>query len=86
MAVIDDDLQALNQAVAQNTSVEQSVLAALNGVPAQIQAAVNQALAAGATPEQLKAITDATAAITANNTALAAAVVASTPAAPPATT
>jgi len=54
----------------------------LNGFQAIIAKAVQDALAAGATPAQLKAITDANAAMAAKNDALAAAVAANAPPAP----
>lgn len=83
MAVLDDKLAALQAEVTRNTTVEKSALALLQGIPALITAAVNAALAAGATPAQLQAITDLSTSLATNDDELAAAVAANTPAAPP---
>jgi hypothetical protein len=79
MSALDDQIAALQTAVANETSVDQSAITLLNGIPALIQAAVTQAQAAGATPAQLKALTDLGTTIGANATGLAAAVTANTP-------
>jgi len=75
-------LDALAAQVAQTTSVEQSAVQALNGVAARIQAAVDAAIAGGATAAQLAPITDEVNQLQASSAALAAAVAANTPAAP----
>ncbi len=85
MAKLDDALSTLLTAVQNDTTVEQSVLAYVQGVPALIQAAVADALAAGATPAQLQQITDAATTLTNNGAAIVAAIKANTPAGPPAT-
>lgn len=82
MAAIDDELTALQAQVATDTTVEQSAVTLINGISAQIAAAVAAAQAAGATPAQLAEITAITTSLGTNNTALAAAVAANTPAAP----
>ncbi len=65
------DLTALQAEVERNTTVENSALALIQGLAAQITAA-------GTDPVKLKAITDQ---LTSNDDALAAAVAANTPAA-----
>jgi hypothetical protein len=82
MAVLDDKLAQLTADVAAQTTVFNSAVAALNGIPALIATAVTAALAAGATPAELQAVTDANSAIEANNQALAAAISANTVVAP----
>lgn len=82
MSQLDDDLAVLTAAVAKSTTVTQSVLTFASGIPALIQAAVDKALAAGATADELKSVTDAATAISNNADAIAAAVVANTPPAP----
>ena len=75
-------LEDLRLQVEQNTQVEASAAAALNGVAGRIQAAVDQALANGATAEQLAPVTDEVTALKNSATDLAAAVAANTPAQP----
>lgn len=75
-------IDGLRANVARLTSVEDSVQAFVEGVPAMIQAAVDQALAAGATPEQMQALTDLNAQLSAKVEELAGDVTANTPAAP----
>lgn len=77
MAVLDD-LAAQVQAT---LDVEDSAIVLLNGVAARIQAAVDAALAGGATAAQLAPVQDEVTALKAKTDALAAAVVANTPAA-----
>ncbi len=81
MAQLDDEITGLIQVVATDTTVVTSAVTAFNGIPALIANAVQQALAEGATPAQLQAITDVQTSIANNSTALAAAVAAATPAA-----
>ena len=75
MSALDD----LTAAVANETTVDQSVLTLINGIPALISAAVASAQAGDMAP--LSALA---AQVTANSAALAAAVTANTLAAPPA--
>jgi len=70
------DLSALEAEVTNNTTVEQSAITLLQGLKSQLDAAGTDAV-------KLKALSDQ---LGANDTALAAAVAANTPAAPPATT
>jgi hypothetical protein len=83
MAQLDDELAALQLEVTNETTVAASAETLLEGIPALIQTAVNNALAAGATPTQLASLTTLTQTLEANDTALAAAVAANTNAAPP---
>lgn len=71
-------LAALEAQVAENVSVEQSAVIALNGVAARIQAAVDAALANGATAEELAPVQAEVDALNASADALAAAVAANT--------
>ena len=75
-------LAALEAQVAENTAVEASAVIALNGVAARIQAAVDAALANGATAEELAPVQAEVDALNASAVALAAAVAANTPADP----
>ena len=80
---LQDDIAALKTEVANNTAVEQSASTLIKGFAAQLAAAVAAAQAAGATPDQLQALTDLNTTLTANDADLAAAVAANaTPAAP----
>jgi len=74
MSALDD----LTAAVASETTVNQSAITLLNGISAQITAAVAAAQAGDMAP-----LSGLAAQITANTTALAAAVTANTPATPP---
>lgn len=82
MAALDDAITALQAEVANDTTVIQSADTLINGIAAQITAAVNAALAAGATPAQLTALSTLTSTLVANDTSLANAVAANTPTAP----
>lgn len=75
-------IQTLTDEVAQTKEVEASALAFINGIAARQQAAVDAALANGATAEQLAPITDEVNAMAQSRAALAAAILANTPAAP----
>jgi hypothetical protein len=79
MSQMDDDITALQASVASENTVIASAVTLMNGISAQITAAVNAALAAGATPAQLQAVTDLKTAVDTNQAALAAAVTANTP-------
>jgi hypothetical protein len=81
MAVIDDSITALQTDVTAQTTVLTSVQTFAAGIPAMIQTAVNSALAQGATPAQLQALTDLKTGLEANTAGFAAAIVAGTPAA-----
>jgi hypothetical protein len=74
-----ETLDALAQEVTDTVGVEASAVAALDGVAARIQAAVDAALANGATAEQLAPVTDELANLKAAREALAAAVAANAP-------
>lgn len=78
---LDTAIAALQADVTQETTVNQSAITLLNGIPALIATAVADAQAAGATPAELASITALGMAITANTTNLAAAVTANTTAA-----
>ena len=78
MAKLDDSIKALTLEVTKDTSVIASAVTLIQGFAAQLKAAVDAALAAGASPAQLQALTDLQTTIAANDTALAAAVQANT--------
>jgi hypothetical protein len=78
---ITQSVADLTAEVSQDTTVMAGAVTLINGFAAQMQAAVDVALAAGATPAQLQAITDQIAALQASRTPLASAVAANTPAA-----
>lgn len=78
---LDNQITALTAEVTRNKDVEASAVALINGVTARIDAAVAAALAKGATPEELQAVTDLNTSLKKQNDDLAAAVVANTPAA-----
>ena len=84
MAALDDKIAALQKAVENDTTVEQSAITLINGIPKMIQDAVAAALAQGATPEQLAAFDALAKTIGDNSTSLAAAVQANTGTTPPA--
>jgi hypothetical protein len=79
---IQSTLDELTASVNQETTVNQSAITLIQGIPALISAAVAAAQAAGATPAQLQAFEDLNTKITANASGLAAAVTAGTSAAP----
>jgi len=79
---LDDKISALQAAVAEETTVEQSAITLLNGLSEQLAAALQAAQNAGATPEQLASFDTLAGAISNNSTALAASVAANTPVAP----
>lgn len=82
-AETDAAFSALATQVKDNTDVEASAVIVMNGFASRVAAAVAAALAAnpGITPAQLQGITDEVTAMKGSATALAAAVVANTPAA-----
>lgn len=71
-------LEDLRVAVEHNTAVVSSAVALINGIAARIQAAVDAALANGATAAELQPVTDEVTALNASADALAAAVQANT--------
>jgi hypothetical protein len=81
MSALDDQITALTTEVENETNVEKSALTLIQGIGAQISAAVAAATAAGATPAQLAAIKAVQTTLAANDSELSAAVVANTPAA-----
>lgn len=76
MPVLDD----LAAQVTATVGVEASAVAALNGVAARVQAAVDAALLNGATAAQLAPVTDEVNSLKGSADALAAAVAANSPA------
>lgn len=74
-------LAKLQADVAAETTVAQSAVTLIKGIPALIADAVAKAQAAGATPEQLQAFADLSTAIEGTTADLSAAVTAGTPAA-----
>ena len=82
MAVLDDKINALNAEVTRQKTIKDSVIALINGIPALITDAVAKATAAGATPAQLAAFDQVSAAIKASDDDLAAAVAANVPPTP----
>lgn len=79
-------LQQLAEQVAKTTAVEAAAVEWINGSAARLQAAVDAALAGGATAEQLAPIAAEVEALKTSADAVAAAIVANTPAAPVAPT
>lgn len=71
---VADALSALQSDVANESTVIDGAIVLINGIPALIQNAVQQALAAGASPSQLQAFHDLGDTITAKANALASAV------------
>jgi hypothetical protein len=55
---LDDSIAVLQQDIANETAIDQKVLKLINGISQQVQTAVQNALAAGATPDELKALSD----------------------------
>jgi len=78
MPKVLDDLAAQVKA---NTDAEASAVIVLNGIAARIAAAVQAAIANGATAEELAPVSDEVTALKSSADALSAAVVANTPAA-----
>lgn len=76
-APVLNDLQA---AVTKMTTVAASAVTLINGIADRIKAAVDAAIANGATPEELAPVTAEVAALNSGADALAAAVSANTPA------
>ncbi len=72
-------LDALAAQVTASTSVEASATTLINGIAARIQAAVDAAIAGGATAAELAPVQAEVDALNAGSTALNAAIVANTP-------
>ncbi len=83
MSVLDDRIKALTAQVQADTDATSAATKLINGITAQIAAAVSAAQAAGATTAQLAELTALQASLKANDDTLAAAVVANTPPPPP---
>lgn len=83
MNALDQKIADLNAAVTKETTAVDSAIALINGIGARIDAAVAAAIAAGATADELTAITDLSTSLSKNADDLSAAVVANTPPAPP---
>lgn len=79
MTQIDDEIGSLTADVAALTTVVSSAELALNGIAALVANGIAAALAAGANPEELKALSDVHSALVAQTSGLAAAVAAATP-------
>ena len=79
MSQLDDQLTSLTATVAANTTVMGSAAATITGISGQIAAAVAAAQAAGATPQELQALTDLQQTLDTNNATLAAAIAFNTP-------
>jgi len=75
------DLSGITNAVTKATTVEASAQALIEGFQGRLDAAVAAAISNGATAEELKPVSDLSAALDAESDALAAAVTANTPAA-----
>lgn len=84
MSQADTKIQTLKDDVAKLTTVVASATTMIGGFQAQLAAAVQAALDAGATPAELQSLTDLHTAISAQSDGLAAAVAANTPAPAPA--
>lgn len=81
-----DILASLEAQVRATTEIETSAVTLINGFSARVQAAVDAAIAGGATAEQLAPVQTEVDALTASNSALAAAVAANTEKSAPFTT
>lgn len=73
-----EEIQQLTNQVNSATTVEDSAITFINGVPGLISTAVQAAIANGATQEQLQPLTDLGTNLQAKSDALAAAIVANT--------
>lgn len=76
------DLGPTLAALTAETTIDDSVIAYITGVPALIQAAVDAATANGATAAQLQPVADLATALTAKQNAIVAAIAANTTPAP----
>ncbi len=80
---VADLLAALDAQVTKSTTVEKSAAALIRGIAGRIQAAVDAALAGGATAEQLAPVQAEVDALSASEADLTAAISENTPSAPP---
>ncbi len=76
MSQLEDEVQQLQQDVAAENTVIDSAVVLINGFAGKLQAAIDAAIAAGATPQQLQNLTDLHNTVTAKSAELAAAVAA----------
>lgn len=83
MSQLDDEIGALGTEVSEMKDTVASAVTVIDGITAKVEAAVQEALAAGATPEQLQAVTDVLASVTAQKQSLADAVASQGPAPAP---
>jgi hydroxymethylglutaryl-CoA reductase len=80
---LQSGIDTLTAEVTRQTTVNASALALINGFSARLQAAIDAATAAGASPAQTAQLTALATTLTSNDDALAAGVTANTPAATP---
>ncbi len=78
-SALDAAITQLQSDVTALQTIDASAIALINGIAAQVTAAVQAALAAGATPAELSAMSALDASLQANAAGLAAAVTANTP-------
>lgn len=83
MANYQEILDQLTVSVQQAKTVTDGAVLYIQGVPALIQSAIDEAVAAGATPEQTQAFNDLKATLDADIAELEAALLANTPEEPP---
>lgn len=76
MAQMDDEIAQLTADVTAERGAVDSATQLINGISAKVDAAVAAALAAGATPAQLQALTDLSASVKTQTSDLSAAVAA----------
>lgn len=81
MSDMDDRIAALTASSGRLTGLVESAISVINGINQMVKDAVDAALAAGATPAQLQAVTDVTTGLDQEGDKLAAAIPAGTPAA-----
>ena len=83
MSQLDDQITGLQTEMTNDTTVIESAVTFIQGVPALIAAAIAQALSAGATPAQLQPLTDLQNGLVTNDATLQEALTAQTPTPPP---
>ncbi len=79
---LQGSIDTLIAEVGRQTTVNDSAIALINGFSARLQAAIDAATAAGASPAQTAQLTQLAASLTSNDDQMANAVAANTPAAP----
>jgi hypothetical protein len=77
---MNQEIEKLRTQVARDTDVKASAVILLNGIAARIKTAVDQAIANGATAEELVPLTELNSTLQTSTDSLAAAVQANTPA------